>query len=793
MSGRESRPEEDRQFRVTLTLMLVLVLLVTGGFNVWRKATVPVPHDGLTIRDTAAGPTVTGVGPASPAALAGIETGDIVTGINGLTVATAVEFGRALAVSGHAPKSVYSLQRNGQSFNRVIAVDWRADWSLLYAVLALAGLAALLLGGVVGIFGRRTGESTLLALLCFTFAGVTLFSPTGSWDHFDILVNGLDDAGTLLLPVLLLALNLWFPAPGVRSRRLALAAAVTLSCGLALLFAVWYAGLLVRPGNPYTTTTMYSVLRRLVLGWLGLSFLLGGITAAVRRTRTADPIRRQQLLWLSLGPLLGGTPPLLLYFLPLLAGFQPAGWQALSLLALTLVPAAFGVAVRRYRLADAPLVFKQSMVYGLSSAVTLFTILLALAATARWLPALSNPRTPGGMVFWAVTAMVVSAIFFPRIRDSLARSADRLHFGERLDHRERLAAFDPFRLDPSLPPERLVEMFMDDVTLAMGIDTIRFLGPGEIPAGAAATAGTEVKPVQQNGRRCRVVQLDEPWEGCFQLLVMESAGGGQPLGAIAMGPSRGGALLGSQDLAALLPAAELLAMSLENSSLTSRLMEQQRLASIGRLAAGVAHEINTPLTGISSYTEMLLENGPETETEQEEMLKKIGLQAERAEKIVSSLLQFARQRGGTMVPVDLQRVIRQAVSLFEHQLKSGRVAFRLRQGEAPLTVTADAGQLQQVLINLMSNALAAMPEGGRLTITTEAADGNASVTVTDTGHGIFEPFFTTRPPGSGTGLGLSICYGIIRDHQGDISIDSRPGAGTVFTVTLPLVQPGADQ
>ncbi len=815
MIGTKTREESNRQFRITWTLLLLLLLLLLGGFNIWRKSSVNAPHDGLAIRDTAAGPTVIGIEPSSPAHQAGIAANDIITGINGLTVGTAVEYGQALGSSGAATESVYSLIRQGRRLNRVVQVAWRPDGDILYTVLALAGVMALLLGGVVGIFGRRVRESFLLAGICFAFAGVMLLSPIGSWDAFDLLVNALDDGGTLLLPLLFLGFCSWFPAaaagssPPVRRGRLVITWAAAITGALTLLYGSWYIGLAARPGNPYTTTTMYTMLRRLSLGWLGSAIMIGGLMAALRTTRARNPVHRQQLLWIALGALLGGTPPLILYFLPYLAGFQPAGWQAMSALTFILIPVTFSVAVLRYRLADAQLVLKRSMVYSLSSAVTLFTVLLAMGAAARWLPAISDPRRPAGMIFWAVTAMAISAIFFPRIKDSLARSADRLHFGDRLDHRERLASFDPFRLDPTLPSERLVEMFMDDVVLAMEVDPIRFVRPGAIPPGLLPPESPRSRQTGRgiDGGRCRVLQLDAPWQGCYQLLIMDSAGGGQCLGVIGMGPRRGGTLLSSQDLGALLPAAGLLAMALENSSLTSRLMEQQRLASIGQLAAGVAHEINTPLTGISSYTEMLLETFPAGgvdhpgdcgpagpwDTEQVEMLKKIGRQAERAEKIVSSLLQFARQRGSALMPADLNQVARQAVSLFDHQLKGTAVDFRLELCDGTLPVTGDAGQLQQVLINLMSNALDAMPLGGVLRVNTRSAAEHAVLTVSDSGHGIpqdvlrriFEPFFTTKPPGSGTGLGLSICYGIIREHRGDISVDSRPGTGTVFTVTLP--------
>jgi signal transduction histidine kinase len=282
-----------------------------------------------------------------------------------------------------------------------------------------------------------------------------------------------------------------------------------------------------------------------------------------------------------------------------------------------------------------------------------------------------------------------------------------------------------------------------------------------------------------------------------------TAGGGWPLlGAVGFGTRSGGGLLTSEDEAVMLPAAELLAMALENRLLSRRIVDQQRLAAIGQLAAGVAHEINTPLTGISSYTQMLLEDedgGPgigsaSDHDHRADLIRRIGLQADRAGRIVSSLLNFARQGGGDLQPVDLAAVIREAVALFEHRLMRSGVRLGLDLGETELPVLADPHQLQQVVLNLMDNAMEAMSEGGSLDVTARADGKRCLFTVSDTGEGIpashreriFDPFFTTRPAGSGTGLGLSICYGIIRRHKGLIEFESEPGRGTTFTVTLPI-------
>jgi two-component system NtrC family sensor kinase len=226
--------------------------------------------------------------------------------------------------------------------------------------------------------------------------------------------------------------------------------------------------------------------------------------------------------------------------------------------------------------------------------------------------------------------------------------------------------------------------------------------------------------------------------------------------------------------------------------LEEQLQISEKMASIGLLAAGVAHEVNTPLTGISSFVQMLMQ-GAEPGDPRTRVLEKIERQTFRAAKIVNGLLNLARPAQVDSGPVDVNAVVNDVLSLLEHQLRTGRIRLRKELASAAPFVNGIEYKLQQVFLNLFLNARDAMPRGGWLTIITRAEGENAIVEVADTGSGIpaeqlsriYDPFFTTKDIGKGTGLGLSITYGIVQEHGGSITCDSIVGQGTRFTLTLP--------
>ncbi|MFL6279008.1 MAG: ATP-binding protein [Vicinamibacterales bacterium] len=228
--------------------------------------------------------------------------------------------------------------------------------------------------------------------------------------------------------------------------------------------------------------------------------------------------------------------------------------------------------------------------------------------------------------------------------------------------------------------------------------------------------------------------------------------------------------------------------------LEEQLQISEKMASIGLLAAGVAHEVNTPLTGISSFTQMLLQ-GAEPDDPKTKVLEKIERQTFRAAKIVNGLLNLARPAQTDSAAVDVNVVINDVLALLEHQLRTGRIQVRKELAASVLLVQGVEYKLQQVFLNLFLNARDAMPRGGWLTIATREDDAGAVVEIADTGSGIppeqlsriYDPFFTTKELGRGTGLGLSITYGIVQEHGGTMTCDSAIGQGTRFVLSLPTV------
>jgi PAS domain S-box-containing protein len=229
--------------------------------------------------------------------------------------------------------------------------------------------------------------------------------------------------------------------------------------------------------------------------------------------------------------------------------------------------------------------------------------------------------------------------------------------------------------------------------------------------------------------------------------------------------------------------------------LEEQLQHSEKMASIGLLAAGVAHEVNTPLAGISSYTQML-RGQLESSDQRAPLLEKIEKQTFRAAKIINGLLNFSRSGSAEMERLDINKVTLDVLSLVEHQLEGAKIRVRKELGANLPAVRGNENRLQQVFFNLVLNARDAMPRGGWLTLATSADEDTVVVEVKDTGHGIkredikriYDPFFTTKGIGRGTGLGLSVSYGILQEHGGAIFVESALGKGTTFQVALPAMR-----
>lgn len=228
--------------------------------------------------------------------------------------------------------------------------------------------------------------------------------------------------------------------------------------------------------------------------------------------------------------------------------------------------------------------------------------------------------------------------------------------------------------------------------------------------------------------------------------------------------------------------------------LEEQLQQREKLSSIGLLAAGVAHEVNTPLTGVSSYTQMLLGMMPVTDPKHA-LLQKIGRQADRATNIVNNLLNFSRTGSAAeFTELNINQVLDDTIQLIEPQLRRNQIEIMRDYEPDTPRIIGNAGKLQQVFTNLLLNARDAIPDGGRITLRTMATEDNSLlVEVSDTGIGIapenvakiYDPFYTTKGVGRGTGLGLAVSYGIVQEHSGHIGVESAPGRGTTFRIALP--------
>lgn len=237
----------------------------------------------------------------------------------------------------------------------------------------------------------------------------------------------------------------------------------------------------------------------------------------------------------------------------------------------------------------------------------------------------------------------------------------------------------------------------------------------------------------------------------------------------------------------------------DRSKLTEQLHHADRLATIGQLAAGVAHELNEPLAGILGLAQLSARDPGLPETVARD-LEKIVQETLHAREIIRNLLLFARRMPPVRKPVCLNELLEEALALTEARRDATTEIVRLLEKDLP-DLTADPSQIRQVLVNLLVNAAQAMPGGGRLDVETRSEAGQVVVAITDTGVGmteetrrkLFAPFFTTKDVGEGTGLGLAVASGIVHSHGGTIRVESEVGRGSRFEVRLPITPSPSDE
>ena len=233
-----------------------------------------------------------------------------------------------------------------------------------------------------------------------------------------------------------------------------------------------------------------------------------------------------------------------------------------------------------------------------------------------------------------------------------------------------------------------------------------------------------------------------------------------------------------------------------------KLVQEDRMISLGKLVASSVHEINNPIQGLLTFGHLMqniLDEGELSMENVEKFKKYVSLMSnelERCGNIISGLLSFSRQSELAPKDIDLNDIVEQVIALTRHKMEIHEIQLSTKLSPRPLIVNGDVNQLQQCLLNLIFNAIEAMPEGGQMRVTSEQdkSKGNALVEIRDTGSGIaeedlahiFDPFFSTKEEGEGTGLGLSIVYGIVKNHGGDIRVESQKGKGSTFVLSFPV-------
>jgi len=279
-----------------------------------------------------------------------------------------------------------------------------------------------------------------------------------------------------------------------------------------------------------------------------------------------------------------------------------------------------------------------------------------------------------------------------------------------------------------------------------------------------------------------------PGEGSNRRITLTDGQGRQRLTEVTLFP------LNSRDHANIL----LLSDVTEKADLERELITKEKMASLGLLSAGIVHEINTPLTGISSYSQLLKSSTSDPEIV--ELGDRIEAQAERMRQLIRSLLNFSREGRGVKVIFDLREAVEELRTILEHKIKEKGILFQIQGGS--LLLSGERVKIQQALINLLINAIDASSTGSEVTLRANRGQGRVVIEVEDRGEGIaqddlpyiFDPFFTRKGPGKGTGLGLSIVFNIVKEHGGTIDVSSQLGKGTTFRISFPepsLSRPGA--
>src|SRR6266567_1466526 len=835
--------------------LTTLAAVIFALLNFDQRNRFEVVSDGVAWLETDQGIQARQIAPNSPATRAGIRTGDFLLTFNGTPVSRAAEVAQRLDRAGLWTQVRYKLSRGGQEFETPLVTAPKEKPLAIENYQRVVGLFYLFIGLFIFIRRWNAPRAVHFYVFCLVSFICWFFHYSEKFDVFDWEVYWSEVVTHLLTPALLLHFALVFPGrTETRIRSSLKLLAVYLLPLAALLIHVSTAlnafGFMPWPGALF-------LLWKIEYSYLAACFLAAGLVFYRSYREAPSGVLRQQLKWLTGGTLIGSLPVSLLYILPFVFDAAPHWWARVSVLSLGLIPLCFGYAIIRYRLMDVDIIFKRGLAYTVATAgvAAVYFTLVALIAEIFHTP---TNGFGGGMIAIVIAAFLFQPFrewiqtrldrFF--YRDRLDYRRTLIEFGRTLTNEVRI---DPMlgsvmdRISQTLLVDRLA-IFVENplapgqmrIARSMGVRLsesldLRFLGPArpEFARGALFFESPRAAREVSDSVRRTLEQLDLNY--FVPCRIREHT-----VAVLGLGETVDGDFLSSDDVELVETIAGYVAVALDNAQLYSSLeqkaleiarlkdfseniveslnvgvlsvdleglveswntrMEEQmsqteKLTSLGLLAAGVAHEVNTPLAVISNYIQMLAKQMPEGDPRQS-IIEKIVKQTFRASEIVNNLLNFSRTGAGEAADIDVNRVVEETLSLVAHPLKTSRIQVMKQLGEPLPPVRGSANKLQQVFLNLFLNARDAMPSGGMLEVRTAAHNGSVEIEVADTGagiprehiHRIFDPFFTTKASGRGTGLGLSVSYGIIKEHSGKIDVRSTPGKGTSFRVEFPAAK-----
>lgn len=498
----------------------------------------------------------------------------------------------------------------------------------------------------------------------------------------------------------------------------------------------------------------------------------------------------------------------------------------------TFTAALIAYAIFRHRLIDISIVIRKGLAYSLLTASVAAVYLLGVFLLQSSFQFVFH----GGPFASALIVAVVFAILYEPVRRRTQQSLDRLFFREQYDSQRMIAEVS--RTTASiLDLQTLGNLVLERTATVMGISrSTLFVAEAEKDVfRVLVQRGGDSHPIEFTADHPVIVRLKESDEvlrleelhtiprfialWAAEKRDLERMGAqvfvpiklkGELVGILTVGPKLSEAEYSAEDVSALGTLANQIAVAVANARLVAdlqrslselretqnQLIQAGKLSAVGQLVAGVAHELNNPLTTVKGYAQLLC--GQPLPAEVKRDLRRIDEAAERCRRIVQNLLTFARRHGSEMSMCSINEILDSTMSLHEYRFKVDNIAVKIDlQRDLPRTL-ADPYQLQQVFVNVISNAQYAMraTSGGTLTVKTRCLDGMIRVSISDTGPGmspdiqarVFEPFFTTKEVGEGTGLGLSICYGIVEEHGGSIQLESEPGKGATFVIEVPWRQ-----